>query len=316
MNVHECLACIHAMQGTFGGTYGNKNSGPHIDVPLDPKSLMLIWDTGASFGLTPFQSDFIDYMVCTVRVQDDTKVKNVIGIGTTPHKFTDTRGFPVYLPGVFHHLPQMDIYLFSPQTDHQMHGGYSKVYSNCIKMLLKTSEIQIQIMRKKHNLPVVFDSYVSPKEKKTLACTMRSSLCHTRLNALNFFQENTLQDLQICPPLGFTGPKHYSHFCGPSVGTTENENLSTPQKELLKWHWKLGISMLCIQEMMREWHYEEPNSNKTCLPAIIKLNLALAQNFIVPPCHLCLLAQARKHTLNVLRMQLLDDCEGAITRDQ
>ncbi len=24
-NVHECSACIHAMRGTYGGTYGNKN---------------------------------------------------------------------------------------------------------------------------------------------------------------------------------------------------------------------------------------------------------------------------------------------------
>jgi hypothetical protein len=40
-----------------------------------------------------------------------------------------------------------------------------------------------------------------------------------------------------------------------------------PQKELLKWHWKLGISMYHIQEMMSERHYEEPNGNKTILPA-------------------------------------------------
>ncbi len=31
---------------------------------------------------------------------------------------------------------------------------------------------------------------------------------------------------------------------------------------------------------------------------------------------MCLLARARKHTPNILRMQLLDDCEGAITRNQ
>ncbi len=157
-----------------------------------------------------------------------------------------------------------------------MHGGYSKVWGNCIKMLLKTSEIQIQIVSEKYNLPVVFDSYVSPKAKKTLASTMRSGLFHTRLNPLNFFQEYTLQDLCICAPLGFTGPKHILYFCGPCIGTTENENLSATQKELLKWHWKLGISMYHIQEMMREWHYEEPNGNKTILPAIIKQKLALA----------------------------------------
>ncbi len=175
-------------------------------------------------------------MACTIPVWDVTKVNNVIGIGTTLHKFTDTRGFPVYLPCVSYHLPQMDIRLFSPQTYHQMHGGYSEVYRDCIKMLLKTSEIQIQIVREKHNLPIVFDSFVSPKAKKTLASKMRSGLCHTHLNALDFFQENTLQDLCIFAPLGFTGPKHFLHFCGLCVGTTENQNLSAPQKELLKLH--------------------------------------------------------------------------------
>jgi hypothetical protein len=195
MNVHECLAHVNVMGGTCGGTYRNENIGPHIDVLLDPKSLMLIWVTGTSFDLTLFLSDFIDIVACTILVRDVTKVNNVIGIGTTLHKFTDTRGFSVYLPCISYHLPQTDIHLFSPQTYHQMHSGYSKVYGNCIKMLLKTSNIQIQITREKHNLPIVFDSYLSPKAKKALASTMRSGLCHTCLNALDFFQENTLQDL-------------------------------------------------------------------------------------------------------------------------
>ena len=143
---------------------------------------------------------------------------------------------------------------------------------------------------------------------------MRSGLCHTWLNAFDFFQENTLQDFQICVPLGITGPEHYLHFCGPCIGASENGNLSAPQKELLKWHLKLGISMYHVQEMMREWHYEEPNGNKTVLPAIIKPKFASARNCIVPPCQLCLLARARKRTLNVLR--LLDNREGAITRDK
>jgi hypothetical protein len=120
----------------------------------------------------------------------------------------------------------------------------------------------------------------------------------------------------MCVPLGITGPKHYLHFCGPCIGASENENLSAPQKELLKWHWKLGISMYCIQEMMHEWHYEEPNVNKTVLPAIIKPKFALARNCIVPTCQSCLLARARKRTLNVSRTRLLNDREGAITRDQ
>jgi hypothetical protein len=41
-NAQECLNCVHVMRATYGGTYGNKNSGPHLNAPLDPKSLMLI----------------------------------------------------------------------------------------------------------------------------------------------------------------------------------------------------------------------------------------------------------------------------------
>ncbi len=42
----------------------------------------------------------------------------------------------------------------------------------------------------------------------------------------------------------------YSKICYPCVGTASNTNLSGPQKELLSWHWKLGISMYCIQDLM------------------------------------------------------------------
>jgi hypothetical protein len=65
-------------------------------------------------------------------------------------------------------------------------------------------------------------------------------------------------------------------FSGPCVGTTKNVNLSAPQKELLHWHWTLGIIMSCIQEMMRERHYVEPDGNKMFLHAIIKSSFTLA----------------------------------------
>jgi hypothetical protein len=41
-NAQECLNCVHAMRVTYGGTYENESSSPHLNAPLDPKSLMLI----------------------------------------------------------------------------------------------------------------------------------------------------------------------------------------------------------------------------------------------------------------------------------
>ena len=63
---------------------------------IDPKTLILIWDTGASAGLTPFHSDFIDYVECEIEVWDITKVNKVVGIGTTLHRFVNTKGNNVY----------------------------------------------------------------------------------------------------------------------------------------------------------------------------------------------------------------------------
>jgi hypothetical protein len=83
----------------------------------------------------------------------------------------DTNDNPVFLPCVSYHLPQTDVRLFSPQTYHQMHGGYSEVYGQSIQMKLRTSSILIDINGDHANLPIVHDSFVSEKAKRGLCAT-------------------------------------------------------------------------------------------------------------------------------------------------
>ena len=73
----------------------------------DPKTLMLIWVSGASFGLTPFWSNFIDYVEVDIPVKDMTKINWVIGIGTTLHKLQNDQGQDIFLPCVLYHIPQI-----------------------------------------------------------------------------------------------------------------------------------------------------------------------------------------------------------------
>jgi hypothetical protein len=80
-----------------------------------------------------------------------------------------------------------------------MHGGYSEVHSDCVRMILKTSTIEIRIVREEHNLHIVFNSFVSRKAKKALASNKRSGLCTTRLNALDLFHDNDLGNLGQSP---------------------------------------------------------------------------------------------------------------------
>ena len=299
-----CIARVAALRGTF-----ENRAVP--GGPKDPRTLILIWDTGASFGLTPFRSDFIDYVECDIPVRDVTKVNRVVGIGTTIHKFMDTNGNPVYLPCVSYHLPQTDVRLFSPQTYHQMHGGYSEVYGQSIQMKLRTSSIHIDIIREHANLPIVHDSFVSEKAKRGLAPLMRSGLCQARLSALDFFGEI---NSTVSPIVANAESNCFP--CFPSIGDAENSNLNSPQKELLLWHWKLGIGMQRIQELMRERTYEEPLGQRTVLPPIIKAKFPSAQNCVIPLCQSCLLARARKRTPGVKHAKADPDKEGALSRDR
>ena len=59
---------------------------------------MLSWDSGASFELTLFWSDFIDYVEADNPVKDVTKINRVIGIGNTIHKFKMTKGRISFFP--------------------------------------------------------------------------------------------------------------------------------------------------------------------------------------------------------------------------
>ena len=98
-----------------------------------------------------------------------------------------------------------------------MHSGYSEVHSDCVRMLLKTSTMEIQIVREEHNLPIIFDSFVSGKAKKALVSNMHSGLCHTRLNALDFFHDNDLGNLGLSPQNSVLDLEHFSNLwclCG------------------------------------------------------------------------------------------------------
>ncbi len=53
-NIKSCLSRDAVLRGMF--------DVHHAGCKRDPKTMVLIWDTGASAGLTPFRSDFIDYV--------------------------------------------------------------------------------------------------------------------------------------------------------------------------------------------------------------------------------------------------------------
>ena len=79
-----------------------------------PRKMILVRDTGDSYELTPFRSDFIDYVECDIPVKDATKLNTVIGIGTTIHKLIESNGQDILLPCISYHTTQTDVLIFLP----------------------------------------------------------------------------------------------------------------------------------------------------------------------------------------------------------
>ena len=100
-------------------------------------------------------------------------------------------------------------------------------------------------------MPTVLNSAVSQKEIANISPHVRSALPHTE-RKIDFLGSWGSQNYghwkvkTVCDEFD-----HYAGFCGPCVASADNVNLTAAQKELLLWHWKLGVSMRRVQELMR-----------------------------------------------------------------
>jgi hypothetical protein len=235
----------------------------------------LVWDTGASLGLTPYRADFFDYVEVNILVRDVTKTNYVVGIGTVIYKFQNDKGEDVFLPCIAYHLPTADICLFSPQTYHQMHKFHSTINGKRVVMHLKEHNIAIPIDSGPSNLPMVWDPSVSAEKQREIDLSFVSKLEFCDLLGMNSVFHVTTSSWK----------DDWKNLICPCVGSDKNINLSGPQKELLTWHWKLGVSMQWIQEMMTETKAVDDDGKETILPPVIPPKFASTSCCPIPKCH-------------------------------
>ena len=210
-----------------------------------------------------------------------TKINRVIRIGTTLHKFKIYQGKYIFLPLVLYHLPQTDVQIFSPQTYHQMNGVHSLPNGDAVEMHCKGNRVVIPIQREQASLPIVYNSFLSSKEKNDIVPHIRSAMDYYNLSNIDFFGDLKTSTEMVNGKRGFESMikneyEHYTQFCGPCVGASENKNLSNSQKDLLLWNWKWGISMHRIQEMMKPKQVVEPDGTRSVIAPVISPKLANA----------------------------------------
>ena len=119
-----------------------------------PRMMMLVWGTGSSYGLTPFRSDFVDYLKCDIMVKYVNKLNRSIGVVITLHKFIKSNGQDILLLCISYHLTETYVRIFSPQTYHQMYGGHYILQRNQVTMLFTFHSIHIPVYLVGTKLPV------------------------------------------------------------------------------------------------------------------------------------------------------------------
>ena len=100
---------------------------------------------------------------------------------------------------------------------------------------------------------------------------------------------------------------YYSHFCQTCSGALANKNLSGSHKELLLYHWNLGVSMNFIQDFMSPRKFKEPNGNIIILLVIINPKFPDARNCAVPACESCILTRSKKRSTNNKKVKPLSE---------
>ncbi len=95
-----------------------------------------------------------------------------------------------------------------------------------------------------------------------------------------------------------------------NISSEANQNLSSAHKELLQWHWKLGISMQRIQELMRVIEVKEPNGAVSTMPCDITPKIKSAAYCPILLCQLCQLARAKQQKSKIMQSKAVAEAEG------
>ena len=282
----------------------------------------LIWDTGASRGLTPFRADFIDYQEVDVIVHDISKANRVIGIGTVMYKFVDTNGKEVYLPGVAYHMPNATIRLFSPQSYIQSYGGHATLEGSMVTHHLPPScaqraegevgsSIEFPINVLTANTPMVSGVACTDKERSLVGPHLMSAIPS---QLLDFRTRTNLviddHEFEFLRPTAtyMTRLNTFKDVVAPG-----NTNLTKSQQELLMWHWKFGISMGRVQSLMQPQKYKDANDVETTRKPVIEKKQSGSSSCPIPRDSTWEMARAKRRSPKVMKQIAIKEREGVIT---
>ncbi len=101
-----------------------------------------------------------------------------------------------------------------------------------------------------------------------------------------------------------------------SVADPSNINSTPGQKELLLWHWRLGISMSRIQELMVPYQAKDENGLQGVMPCLITAAFKTAATCPIPHCAACELAPTHCRPTGATKQLAVEEKAGILSANQ
>ena len=251
----------------------------------DNSELPIVFDTGCSLSVTPYEGDFITALeepdVDVMKGLSDTVA--IKGVGMVQWTVRDYHGIVGTIITRAYLVPQASIRLFSPQTyfkENEGKGTEAKMNENGISVRTASDDLMFFPYNCCNNLPIMLPDWTDS---------------HPHLDDVDVhgLVEQVDQVNQILDD--------------------QNLNLTKEEKELLLWHQRLGhVGFTWLQTLMRPTKYE---SGAPPDPPTIPVKLKGASKCTPPKCVACSLAKQHRKTSGSSSTHHKPEREMAIRRN-
>ncbi len=206
----------------------------------EDRNIPIVIDTGASVSLSPNKSDFIGPIeACTTsELQGLSSTIKCEGMGWVDWTIRDLYGVTRRLRTRAYYVPDAQIRLFSPQKYFQEHkaGSLLLTWQNSLLTLCDGTQMTFPY-NSGNSLPLM----------------LPDSCFAMHVMGSNFEESHFLND------------SSQNETILMSVAEETNQNLSNAEKEVLRWHWKLGhANMQHVQQLLVQ--RDATDGKRTILP--------------------------------------------------
>ena len=241
----------------------------------------IIVDPGASYAITPLQSDLHNFTPSPSKIKQLTGLTNIERFGQATWNIINFFGDHHMLVPIARLIPSTEVRLFSPQVYFKYRqGGFLRMDKDGIEIDLPRGSTLSILFHKRNNLPFI-------------------RCCRSRISE---GRDPETGEQLLLPYDDKDSPFSFDTLSEPTVLITvadeTNQNITPSQKELLIWHWRLPhAGMHWVQQLFHKRTFISVEGDAHEDPVIRTTNTG-ARKCLCPHCAACEARKACRESMN------------------